>query len=49
MGGQSKWQSRVARRKMRLVVLVLETTSVIVCCKILELGIGRIVGLAFAE
>jgi hypothetical protein len=34
---------------MRLVVLVLETTSVFVCCKILELAIGRVVGPAFAE
>ena len=38
-----------ARRKMRLVILVLETTSVIVCCKILEVGKGRVVGLAIAE
>jgi hypothetical protein len=38
-----------ARRKLRLVVLVLEMTSMILCCKILKIGIGRVVGLAIAE
>jgi hypothetical protein len=34
---------------MRLVVLVLETTSVVVYWKFLELEIGHVVGRAFAE
>jgi hypothetical protein len=49
-GEQSKWQSCVAGRKKRFVILVLETTSVILCCdKFLEIGKGRVVGPAIAE
>ena len=45
-----QWQSCVAGRKKRFVILVLETTSVILCCdKFLEIGKGRVVGPAIAE